>query len=132
MKGQLVTLLLIASVACDRDQAVGPLDALYRRWHLIRSRPVQDTNWTVRDTNYDLEYRADNTIVYRQKEKLLQGNCCAPTGFNREGTEINYTGWVLCYNALCGTLKKATITLLSEQSLELSDGYVVSQYEAVD
>ena len=134
MRNPLIGLLLILIGACQRDQAVGPLDDFYQRWHLIRYRPIQDTKWTFHDTDahYDLEYRPDGAIVYRRNGASGQGNCCAPTGFNREGITINYTDWVLCNNAFCGTVKKATITQLNNQFLELTDGYIVSQYEAVD
>ncbi|WP_026262246.1 hypothetical protein [Spirosoma panaciterrae] len=134
MRNPFIVLLLILIGACQRDQVVGPLDDFYQRWHLIRYRPIQDTKWTFHDTDayYDLEYRPDGAIVYRRNGASGQGNCCVPTAFTREGITIKYSDWVLCPTALCGTVKKTTITQLSKQSLELTDDYMVSQYEAVN
>ena len=133
MKNLLIStvFLLILVVACQKDATVGPPDLLYQRWHLTRTRELTSSNWKSWDTDayYTTEYSADGSLIYQRNSVVIQGNCCAPTKFSRQGLLINYTDWNICPTAFCATVKQTVISQLTESLLELNDGYVISQYE---
>ncbi len=133
MKRHLESLLFIAIVvgACQKDKLIGPSDLLYKRWHLTQTRPHDSNTWQVQSTDayYTVEYRPDGNLVYQRNGVTTQAGCCAPSKFNRQGVMINYSDWTICPTALCLSIKETIITQLTENLLELDNGYSISQYE---
>ncbi|AUD01180.1 hypothetical protein [Spirosoma pollinicola] len=125
----LLTTIIFGS--CQKDKLIGPSDLLYNRWHLTQTRTLDSHVWQSRDTDayYTIEYRQDGTVAYQRNGVTTPANCCAPTKFNRQGIVVNYTDWVICPTAFCATTKKTIITQLTDDLLELNDGYTISQYE---
>lgn len=133
MKRCLASLLLMAVSfgACQTDKPIGPADWLYKRWHVVQTRGVNETTWTVYDTDayYDTEYRPDGTLIYRRNAILMSAPCCSSSRFERNGVIIQYTDFLSsCPYAKCGANSPATITILSSNLLELQIGSQLTQY----
>ncbi|MBD2699026.1 hypothetical protein IC229_00140 [Spirosoma sp. BT702] len=127
-----IVLLLICAMGCQRDEAPTIPSLLFRNWHLIRTRDLSSNNWRTWDSDayYTVEYKADGNIVYRRNNVLTEADCCSPRTYTFLATAIQYTSWYFCPNGLCATNKKAAITQLSENQLELTDHFAIYQYEA--
>ncbi|GAB3999200.1 hypothetical protein GCM10028807_48770 [Spirosoma daeguense] len=118
-------------MGCQRDESVMPSSLLHRNWNLFRTREIASNDWRYWDSDayYTVEYRADGTLVYRRNGVRSDANCCGALTYTFRGSTIQYTSWNFCPNAYCATIKKVTITQLSETLLEFNDGYMVYQYE---
>ncbi|WP_461112663.1 hypothetical protein [Spirosoma jeollabukense] len=122
--------ILLLAGACRSEGSIGPSDLLYKRWHLLQSRGVNDTAWVMYDTDayYDTEYRTDGSLIYRRNGVVTSGPCCAGNRFERKGVIIQYSDSISCPNVRCGPTLIATITILKDNLLELQTGDRVSQY----
>ena len=127
-------MLLLLTGACRSDDAIGPIDLLYQRWHLERTKKIGDDAWISYDTDgyYDTEYRQDGTLIYRKDGIIKPTSCCEAGRYEGRGAVIQYIDFVACPFALCGFIaQKSTITVLHENLLELNDGRYSAQYSAV-
>ncbi len=132
--GLIFTLLLtILLVSCQKDTDIGPADLLYQRWHLDRVRGVNDNFWILYDTDgyYDTEYRRDGTLIHRKDGVIKPASCCEARLYERSGIIIQYSDFVTCPTVFCAPAQKTTITLLSDNLLELQDGQRIAQYTSV-
>ena len=133
MKNRLIStaLLLIVTAACHSDDSIGPSGLLYKRWHVLQTRGVNDTVWAEYDTDayYDTEYRPDGTLIYRRNGVLTSAPCCSASRFERNGVIIQYRDFLSsCPSVKCGANSPATITALSNNLLELQIGDWLTQY----
>ena len=134
MKNLLLLLLLVAlSIACQKDDGIGPSELLYQRWSIVKTRTINDTIWAVNDVvdASDVEYRPDGTLIYRRNGQLTNANCCAPIQYSRINGEIQYTKWDVCPYAYCSFRRMDKIIQLNNDLLELNDGYHITQYNSV-
>ena len=138
MRNQLLaaTFLLLLTGACHHDVQMGPSDSLYRRWHLLQSRKSQDSTWIVNSaTDSDTEFRVDGALIYRSNGVITPTPCCASSRFERNDTAIRFLDTNGCPNALCTSLSSSnsfTITVLTDQRLEMKSGDWISQYTEVE
>ena len=135
MKNILLFLVLIAlTVACQRDESIGPPELLHQRWHLSKTRAVNTNAWISYDTDgiYDTEYRPDGALVHRKDGIVQARQCCSANKFERDGARIYYSDLTICPFVRCsGPQAEATITILSGQLLELTTDQRVTQYVAI-
>lgn len=136
MKNFLLLLVLTAlSIACQKDDSIGPPELLYQRWSLFQTKRIGDNAWISYDTDaqYDTEYRSDGVLLYRRNGVLIPANCCIPTQFSRNQTSISYNDPNHCPFSLCAGVPKTkvTITQLTGDLLELNDGTYITQYRSV-
>ena len=123
-------LLVVLSIACQKDQSIGPPELLYQRWVFSQTRRLDDTTWAApyRVNIDDKEYRLDESITYRRNGVVVTVNCCDPARFTRQGQTISYSDWNLCPTAFCGVVKSEIITQLTNDVLEVRTEYSVTRY----
>ncbi|WP_420148073.1 hypothetical protein [Spirosoma sp.] len=130
MKNQLLltSLLLILLGACHND--VDSPSLLYKRWHLARTRHLQDATWYTyhSEVYYDVEYRPDGTLIHRRDGQVAT-LCCNASRFSQKGSTIDYDEFLYCPNASCVSRPNAVIIVLSEDSLILLANNRLEQYE---
>ncbi|SFE62351.1 hypothetical protein SAMN05216167_11679 [Spirosoma endophyticum] len=123
-------LLLVLITACRNDSSIGPSDLLYKRWHLLQTRGVNDTTWVMYDTDayYTIEYHPEGSLVYQRNGITTSAPCCSGSRFERTGVILKYSEFSSCPNVKCAPNPGATITILKDNLLELQTGDRVSQY----
>ncbi|GAB3642361.1 hypothetical protein [Spirosoma arcticum] len=136
MKNILLFLIMLASsIACQKDDNIGPPELLYQRWDVFQTKKIGDNAWISYDTDaqYDTEYRSDGMLLYRRNGVLIPANCCKPTQFSLNKTTISYNDPNHCPFSLCAGIPKTkeTIEQLTGDLLELNDGTYITQYRSV-
>jgi hypothetical protein len=124
-----ISLFLLVG-ACRSDDSIGPSDLLYKRWHLLQTRGVNDTTWAMYDTDayYTIEYRPNGSLIYQRNGVTTSAPCCSGSQFERNGVIIKYSEFSSCPNVKCAPISGATITILKEDLLELQTRDRVNQY----
>lgn len=141
MRKNLVLLVLaILSVACQRDENIGPPELLYQRWLWIESRSASQAVYRPDQTRPPtiVTFKPSGEYVYEFNGK--QFTCCQPNRFTRQGNQLSFFtvagGYVSpeCIYVLCNLYRpEQLIDSLSAQRLVLSvkGSTAQSVYQAV-
>lgn len=91
MKTVLLFFILTASsIACHKDQSIGPSELLYQRWQWVESRPVGRSVFRPDLTRPSIiTFKPSGEYIYEFNGK--QFTCCQPNRFVRQGNGLIFS-----------------------------------------